>query len=152
MRTSRTDGQLRWRPAAGFTLVEIMIVLAIVAVAAAVVLPNFVAALGFSQLRGETRAVVSGLREARAQAMTGGQRVDVQLLGTEWRVGEAIRKIASSVTISMDVPPAGVDPDGSFIRFFSDGRSTGGRVHLRRRGRIKTIQVDWITGHAHQAP
>ena len=40
MRTSRTDGQLRWRPAAGFTLVEIMIVLAIVAVAAAVVAPN----------------------------------------------------------------------------------------------------------------
>jgi len=152
MRTSRTDSQLRSQRAAGFTLIEILIVLTIVALTAAVAAPNLGAAVGFGQLRGETRAVVSGLREARAQAMTFGQRVDVQLLGTEWRVGETIRKIASSVTISMDVPPAGVDPDGSFIRFFSDGRSTGGRVHLRRRGRIKTIQVDWITGHAHQAP
>jgi general secretion pathway protein H len=152
MRTSRTDGQLRSRRTAGFTLVEILIVLTIVALTAAIVAPNLGAAFGFGQLRGEARAVVSGLREARAQAMTGGQRVDFQLQGTEWRVGEARRKIASSVVISLDVPPAGAGPDGSFIRFFPDGRSTGGQVHLRRKGRINTIQVDWITGHAHQAP
>ena len=152
MRTSRTDGQQRSRPTAGFTLVEILIVLTIVALTAAVVAPTLGAAFGFGQLRGEARAVVSGLREARAQAMTGGQRVDFQLRGTEWRLGETSRKIASRVTISMDVPPAGAGPDGSFIRFFPDGRSTGGQVHLRRKDRIKTIQVDWITGHAHQAP
>ena len=94
MRTSRTDGQLRSRRTAGFTLVEILIVLTIVALTAAIVAPNLGAAFGFGQLRGEARAVVSGLREARAQAMTGGQRVDFQLQGTEWRVGEARRKIA----------------------------------------------------------
>ena len=152
MRTSRTDSQLRSQRAAGFTLIEILIVLTIFSLAAAVVAPTLGAAVGFGQLRGEARAAVSGLREARAQAMTGGQRVDFQLRGTEWRVGETSRKIASSVTISMDVPPAGAGPDGSFIRFFSDGRSTGGRVHLRRKDRIETIQVDWITGHAYHAP
>ena len=152
MRISRTEGQLRSRRTAGFTLIEILIVLTIVALTVAIVAPNLGAAVGFGQLRGEARAVVSGLREARAQAMTGGQRVDFQLQGTEWRIGEASRKIAASVTISMAVPPAGAGPDGSFIRFFSDGRSTGGRVHLQRKGRIETIQVDWITGHAYHAP
>lgn len=152
MRTSRTDGQQRGRPAAGFTLVEIMIVLVIVAVAAAVVVPNLGTAFGFSQLRGETRAVVSGLREARAQAVIAGQHVDFQLQGAEWRVGGASRKITSSVSVSLDVPPAGTSPAGSFIRFFPDGRSTGGRVYLKRKDRVQTIQVDWITGHARRAP
>jgi general secretion pathway protein H len=152
MRTSRTELRPPSRRTAGFTLIEILIVLTIVALAAAVVAPTLGAAVGFGQLRGEARAVVSGLREARAQAMTGGQRVDFRLQGAQWRVGEARREIAASVTMSLDVPPAGIDPGGLFIRFFPDGRSTGGRVHLRRKDRIKTIQVDWITGHAHQAP
>ena len=152
MRTSRTNGQLCSQRAAGFTLIEIMVVLAIIAVTAAVVTPNLGAVVGFGQLRGEARAVVSGLREARAQAMTGGQRVDFQLQGAEWRVGDTSRKIGSSISISLDVPPAGTSLNGSFIRFFPDGRSTGGRIYLRRKDRTQTIQVDWITGHARQAP
>lgn len=152
MRISRTERLPRSRRVAGFTLIEILIVLTIVALAAAVVAPTLGAAVGFGQLRGEARAVVSGLREARAQAMTGGQRVDFQVQGTQWRVGEANRDVPSGVALSLDVPPAGISANGSFIRFFPDGRSTGGQVHLRRKDRVETIQVDWITGHAHQAP
>lgn len=151
MRTSRTDERPRSRRAAGFTLIEILIVLTIVALAAAVVAPSLGTAVGIGQLRGEARAVVSGLRQARAQAMTDGQRVDFQLQDSQWQVGEANREVPTDVAISLDVPPAGVGPDGPFIRFFPDGRSTGGWVHLRRKDRIETIQVDWITGHAHQA-
>ena len=152
MPTSRTELRPRSRRVAGFTLVEILIVLTIVALAAAVVAPTLGAAVGFGQLRGEARAVVSGLREARAQAMTGGQRADFRLQGSQWRVGTASREVLPGIAISLDVPPAGIDPDGSFIRFFPDGRSTGGRVQLRRKDRIETIQVDWITGHAHRSP
>jgi len=152
MRISRTDAPPRSRGSAGFTLIEILIVLTILALAAAVVAPAAGTAIGYGALRGETRAIVSGLREARAKAMTGGRRVDVYLEATEWRVGEARRTLADGITISLDVPPAGIDASGSFIRFFPDGRSTGGRVHLRRKDRIETIQVDWVTGHARQAP
>jgi len=153
MRTSRTNVPpgVR-RRASGFTLIELLIVLTIVALAAAVVAPALGTAVGFGRLRGETGTLVSGLREARAQAMTTGHSVDVVLDGAQWRIDDDSHRVAPGVGIAFDVPPAGEGAQGPFIRFFPDGRSTGGVIHVRRDDQTRTIQVDWITGHAHQTP
>ncbi|MEK9944678.1 MAG: GspH/FimT family pseudopilin [Alphaproteobacteria bacterium] len=151
MRTSSTDEQARRRQA-GFTLIELLVVLTIVALAAAVVAPSLGSAVGFGQLRSESRAMVSGLREARAQAMASGRAVDVVLDRDHWRIGEARRHTLGGGRMTVEVPPAGEGAQGTFIRFFPDGRATGGTVHLSRADRTRTIQVDWITGHARQTP
>ena len=151
MRISSTDEQARRRQA-GFTLIELLVVLTIVALAAAVVAPALGSAVGFGQLRGESRAMVSGLREARAEAMTSGRAVDVVLDRDHWRVGEDRRRSLSGVRMRVEVPPVGEGTQGTFIRFFPDGRATGGTIHLSRADRTHTIHVDWITGHARQTP
>lgn len=152
MPTSRT----RRGPAAnaGFTLIELLVVLAVLALAAAVVAPPLAAAIGMNQLGREHQAVVSALREARAEAIGSGGRVDfVALDPLAWQSGDRRHTLGGRVTLSMDVPPAGVGDGGvRLIRFFADGRSTGGRVQLRRGEAARTVQVDWITGHVHQAP
>jgi general secretion pathway protein H len=149
MPISPTNGR-RQKKAAGFTLIEILVVLTIVALAAAVVAPTLGSAVGWGQLQRETGAVVSGLRAARAQAMTSGASVDFVVEGRRWQIGETVTKVSSGVILTLDVPPAGADTTRPFIRFFPDGRSTGGRVHLVRDDRTETVQVNWIAGHARQ--
>ncbi|NQV79786.1 MAG: prepilin-type N-terminal cleavage/methylation domain-containing protein [Alphaproteobacteria bacterium] len=155
MPTSRTSARRhRGRPRdAGFTLIELLVVLVVVALIAAVVAPPLSKATGLSRMSHERRAVVSALREARAQAIVTGRSVDfIAVDAARWRSGDSTHRLGGSLTMSLDVPPAGIDDDGlRFIRFFADGRSTGGLVQLRREDAARTVRVDWITGHVRQA-
>ncbi|MDA0366869.1 MAG: GspH/FimT family pseudopilin [Proteobacteria bacterium] len=155
MPTSRTSTRLDGGTPrdAGFTLIELLVVLVVVALVAAVVAPSLGTAMGLSRMNNERRAVVSALREARAQAIVTGRSVDfIALDAVRWRAGDSTHRLSGSLTMSVDVPPAGVDDDGlPFIRFFADGRSTGGLVYLRRDSAARTVRVDWMTGHVRQA-
>ncbi|MEQ8249175.1 MAG: GspH/FimT family protein [Alphaproteobacteria bacterium] len=139
---------------AGFTLIELLVVLAILALAAAVVAPPLGAALGVTRLGSEHQALVSALRGARAEAVGSGRAVDFVVHDpSEWQAGERRHTLGGAVSISVDVPPAGIGDRGTrSIRFFADGRSTGGTVQLRRGTAARSVHVDWITGHVRQAP
>ena len=84
------------RISSGFTLVELMVVIVIVGIAAAIGLPNFVPMISKVRMDGEMSALVSGLNFARSEAVKRGLQVSVCPVaangtscapGTDWSAG-----------------------------------------------------------------
>jgi len=108
----------------GFTLVELLVVMAIVA--------SLAALAGASWRTGAERAgalgVLRELRLARAQAIS--ERREVAWLP---------RELASGIGVAAEPAP---------VRFFPDGGSSGAVVTVGAGTRRRVIGVDWLTGRA----
>ncbi len=78
-----------WRRAAarGFTLIELMIVLAIVATLIAIGLPNMADFVAEQRVRSVTSDIASQIAYARAKSVELGRRVYIQRLGADWNSG-----------------------------------------------------------------
>lgn len=81
-------GSTRLQRGRGFTLVELVVVLAMIAIMASLAGPSFVQFLRNSELRTVTSDFVSSLNTARAEAIRRGIRTFVEPLdGTSWQSG-----------------------------------------------------------------
>jgi general secretion pathway protein H len=134
------------------SLIEILVVLAIMAIGAALVVP-MVSGPGAStsDLRSAARQIAAGLRHARSEAIA--QRhetlVTLDLEKRSFRVAKEAREIALPEKIELKLFTAQSDlvneRQGS-IRFFPDGGSNGGRVTVASGERKYEVDVDWLTG------
>lgn len=126
---------------AGFTLVEILVVLAILALAGGV--------------------AVSGLNRGRSQFLlaTSAHEATVQLKSERLAAMAAARSMAVTIDEGRNVmrrgdgrviwsAPAGILVSGAGIVFHPDGTSTGGTVSVRRGSARSTVIVDALTGLA----
>lgn len=146
---------MTWRfdrhPAIGLTLVEVLIALAILALAAAIVIPNVRGPQDSVSLEGTARKIAAHLREARARAI-GRNEERVLTIDLEARTyGDTATDSRAGIaeTIDIDVVAARSEyagPSEPAIRFWPDGSATGGTVRLARGGRAFEITVDWLTG------
>ena len=124
----------------GFTLIELLVVLAIVAVVLTLMIPTLGRLLPGAELKATAAALVTELREARAQA-TGRRRA------TTVRFDAETRALADEITLSLfDANLEPLDRKSGAIRFFPDGSSTGGRVRLEAGDERYDIDIDWLTG------
>ncbi len=129
----------------GFTLIEVIVVLAILALIAGLVLargPQRSAAL---DMRTASRAVAGALRAARGRAIATNQRVPVRFdpRAATLRVGAGpARALPAGIGLSV----VAAAEQGAAILFLPDGSSTGGRVELAGEGRRADVGVDWLTG------
>lgn len=142
---------LRFSPSAGFTLLELILVLVIAGIVMAVVLPNFQPAIASMQLRSATRDVASALRHVRGQAMARGRDAEFFLDVNQhvYRVSGRRKAFAlpSSVKLTLFTAESELTGDGQGnIRFFPDGSATGGRVTLETPGKKQLVDVNWLTG------
>jgi len=134
----------------GFTLIEMLVVLAIIAavslLAAAAVTNGFTGA----RLRSDAKEIAAQLRYTRAQAISTGrpQQFFIDPSAHTWRApntrdGKVSKQFGIVFTGAREVQPTqGV---GS-IMFFPDGASTGGRVQLSAKTAAWNIDVAWLTG------
>jgi general secretion pathway protein H len=136
---------------AGFTLIEMVCALAIVAAVACLALPAIPRATSRPRLEGyaiETAALLVGDRSA---AIRRGSPVATRLDG----VGGVIRSGAGDATVRL---PADVAfdalvaetcegrPSADTIQFLPDGMSCGGAIFLGRGDARFEIRVNWLTG------
>ena len=134
----------------GFTLIEILVVLAIVAASAAFTLGSLKPAPR-TELRNAAADVAAALRTGRNHAATGGRSSEVRLDLAERSLevdGRPFRRrLPRNLQISLYTARSELSARNSgAIRFFPDGTSTGGRVTLGRPGTGRLgIDVDWLT-------
>lgn len=152
-RTTRTTAPRGRRALAlGVTLIELIVVLAIMALGAALVVP-MVGGTGVSNgdLKAASRKVAAGLRHARSEAIAMRRETEL-LLDLEARsfvvAGDAREvELPSKVELKLFTAQSDiVDARRGAIRFFPDGGSNGGRVTLAAGERKYEVDVDWLTG------
>lgn len=136
--------------AAGFTLLEILVVLAILGFALALVVgykPPW--SRGFD-IRTTAAELAMQMRLARSEAIASNRPValELDLRGHRYQVGTArpqlLPKRLSLQLLTIAGQRKGADI-GS-IRFNPDGSSTGGRIMLADGSQRIVVGVDWLTG------
>jgi general secretion pathway protein H len=133
----------------GFTLVELLVVLVVLALVMAVVSPYLAGGPAKAEFTATARAIASGLREARGAALRAGTAASFQLddEGRFYRAGTSrAHRLPPDIRLSLLAPGAREEVRAGVIDFFGDGSSSGGRIRLAR-GPVRTdVLVDWMTG------
>ncbi len=136
---------------AGFTLVEMVCVIAIIAMLAAILLPHISRATSRPRLEGYAVETASLLKADRTAAMRRRVAIATQVDASEryLRSGSTgrILRVPDDVTFSATLPLRCNDrPAFSTISFFATGMSCGGTIVLSRLGAAYEIRVNWLTG------
>jgi len=137
--------------ARGFTLFELLVVLAIMALFFGIALPRFSKALPSVQLKDAALEIAAGLRGARSRAIARNQQslFVLDLASRRFAISgaQAVQDLPEGVELSLIAPRAEQlgDQRGA-IRFFPDGSSTGGRVGIKKGVKAYYVGVDWLTG------
>ena len=144
-------------PQAGFSLLEIVCVVAIIALLAAVILPALPRGTSYARLEAyaiETAALLKADRTAaiRRQAQITTQVDARDRLLRSGSSGRALR-VPDDVTFSAVLPVRCDErPALSTITFFATGMSCGGTIVLSRLGAAYEVRVNWLTGGIEIAP
>lgn len=135
----------------GFTLLELLVVLALLAMTYALIPPMFNVGGSTAELKAGARQVAAGLRNARSQAITSRDEatltLDVEARSFRISGDGKTRSLPRQAQIGVFTAQGEVlDASTAAIRFYPDGSSTGGRVTLAMGERKFHIDVDWLTG------
>ncbi len=134
----------------GFTLFEVLIVIAIMGVVAAVVAPMVFRGFSGAQSRAAALEIAAALRQARGAAVADNADVAVvfDLGRNAYVVDRAKPKVlAGNLRLAFyGAQGEQVAADMGGIRFFSDGSATGGQVTVGDGKTRYNVDVDWLTG------
>lgn len=134
----------------GFTLLETLVTLALIAVLLAVAVPALVASPGV-ELRAAAGVIATGLRQAKLEAQRNRQsialQVDVEARTLILEGRERVRQLPPEIELEITTAEQEMlSPDRGGIRFYPDGSSTGGRISLTLEGLKTRVDVEWLTG------
>ena len=136
----------------GFTLIELVVVLTILGLAYALVPPLFSGARATTELKGATRQVAAGLRQARNYAVVRRTEavftLDVETRGFTVSGDTRTYRLPRQLQLKLVTAEREVVNDKlASIRFYADGSSNGGRITLGSDERSFEVDVNWLTGH-----
>ncbi len=146
--------QNQFKPDAGVSLIELLIVLAIIVAAYALAVPGVRRTTANTELSAIVQDLTNQLRLTRASAIARDRNVAVAFATVEktftseldGRVHALAADVAIALTTARELSRPG--EEGKIV-FFPDGSSSGGTIQLQRGGRRIVIGVDWLTGYAH---
>jgi len=129
---------------AGFTLVELLAVLAILGLAFAIVTPSVTRALGASGPQAVADDLAVALREARSTSLLSATSVRFTLdaAARRWQAGGRDGRWPDGVAVVLEPSPQGDDA----IVFYPDGSASGGRLVVGSGPARRLVHVDWLTG------
>ena len=145
----------RARRSAGFTLIELMVVFALLALIVGLVPIAFNRLHESAQYRDTVRAVLTELRAGRALAQSSGSEVrfavnlPARSFGLE---GAPPQQVPEPLQLRAVMAADETGADGSLaIRFLPRGGASGGSVDLiRPSGSGVRLRVDWFSGRVEQ--
>lgn len=126
----------------GFTLIEMMIVLAILSLAVALVLPYLSRSMPTATLGAATQEVRAALAAARSEAITEDREVRFDGGLGVFRIDGLPHELAPATPLSVELRGR------SSISFYPSGASSGGRIVVRTGAQHREIEVEALTGHA----
>ena len=136
--------------ARGVSLLEMLLVVALIAMASLLAAAAFTGGFAGMQLRSEAKEIAAQLRYTRTRAISSGQaqRFVIDPAARTWqapdgRDGEIPDALEVRFVGARQVQPR--DGEGAVV-FFSDGAATGGRIQLRRDSAAWNVDVAWLTG------
>jgi general secretion pathway protein H len=140
----------------GFTLSEMLVVLAILALTAALSLPVTRQSVATQDFNSFSRSLAGLLREARLQAVSRNRETAVTFDFNQ-RVATFVGKqnenvlrrisIPETVTIAAVTARGDVSSESVTFRFFADGGATGGQIQLTSGSLARSIEINWLTGN-----
>jgi len=141
----------------GFTLIEIICVVAIVAMLAAIVLPRMPRGTTRPQLEAyavQTAALLNADHHAALRRRTEiATVVDAPSRAIRSGASGRVLRVPSDVTLdAMLAARCNNRPSDSTIRYFASGMSCGGVIGLTRLGTGFQVRVNWLTGGAEVVP
>ncbi len=149
-RPARYAAPISGGPVAGFTLLEIIVAVAILGLALALVVGYKAPWSSTLGLRGTAAELASGLRLARSEAIASNRPVafELNLAARRYRVGAApARQLPRRLRVAL-LTIDGEQRNGNTgdIRFNPDGSSTGGRITIADGAHSMAVGVEWLSG------
>lgn len=137
---------------AGFTLVEMLVVLVIVSLMLALVGTSISRNISGAEMRTAAGKVAASLRYTRTQAIMK-KAEQVFLVDTEaltYQAGDRKpEKLPKGMKVELNTARSELTSEtAGGIRFYPDGGSTGGNVRLEANERVYQVNVAWLTGEA----
>jgi general secretion pathway protein H len=149
MQTSTTADRRR----AGFTLLELLVVLAVIALVMAIAAPRLVTPSSLAAKENAARHLAAALRDTRAIAVARNAEIDLTVDVAERRyriAGGAWQSLDGSLRLALYTAQSQlVDETQGAIRFFPDGSSSGGHLDVSQPDdgdEAVRVRVDWLTG------
>jgi len=147
--TLRSEITYRTREA-GFTLIEMIVVLTILAMMTVLITANGIRVSPAVHARAAAEAISGALRSARSEAVMSNRSVlftlDVANRFYQW--GQIPQQfLTNDLNLSLLTSRDQVAPEGvGQIRFDPDGGSSGGRVSIEGGGVVWWVGIDWLSG------
>lgn len=116
----------------GFTLVELLVVLVIVALVYGMAAPVLFSASDRRQVSRATASLYEGLRRARGEAIASGR---------------AVSRDPGALLAGAKVTLTRHGMQNGPIIFFPDGSATAAQLNLSAGTERRGVAVDWLTGH-----
>ncbi|MBI4446503.1 MAG: GspH/FimT family protein [Acidobacteria bacterium] len=138
------------RDSNGFTLLELLVVLILLAASAAVVMPSLTRGMQGIELEASARDLVTRLKQARSQSISTQKTVRMILRERDYvlasEYGEELKKYSLPSEISIELDKGELPLT---LSFYPNGRSHSSEFEVKNsEGRALSVTVDPVTGLA----
>lgn len=135
----------------GFTLFELLIVMAIAAFAIGTVLTFYNPGQSTADIKSQTFRLAAEMKRARNAALVRQSDVLVSFDLSDRKItfGTRQRALVLGSNIDISITSASIEnrsKSNAGIRFFPNGSSTGGTVVLKQGNDTYEIRINWLTG------